>query len=200
MVRRLTAGLSGDAIDYGAGWGDIAYQLAGQFTSMRGFDVSPARVAFARTQFAPIPFDQCDPDGLPQAADASADVVLSIVVLPFVPDVAGYLAECARVLRPGGTLVVAIPNPHSNKQLLYGWFGKVYREDRRIGSEADFMARLAGHGFVVDRRDGFYDPPFDRLRNLGDVALALLNVVGHLLGRSGRVSYVGYRGHRTATP
>ncbi len=193
MVQRLVAGLGGDAVDYGAGWGDIAWRVAPQFRTMRGFDVSPARVAFAAREYAPIPFAVCDTSGLPTVSDASVDVVLSIVVLPFVDDPERYIAECGRILRSGGHLIVALPNPHSNKPLLYGWFGRIYQENRRIGSEQDFRATLARHHLAVECRDGFYDPPFDRLRNAGDVALALLNLIGHLLRRQSRVSYVGFR-------
>lgn len=46
-------------------------------------------------------------DGRLPLPDASADLVLSTQVLEHVDDPALYLAECARVLRPGGTLVVS---------------------------------------------------------------------------------------------
>jgi SAM-dependent methyltransferase len=46
------------------------------------------------------------PDGSVPLADGSADVVLSTQVLEHVADPAAYLAECARLLRPGGSLVL----------------------------------------------------------------------------------------------
>lgn len=45
-------------------------------------------------------------DGTLPLDDASVDVVLSTQVLEHVADPALYLAECARVLRPGGSLVL----------------------------------------------------------------------------------------------
>jgi SAM-dependent methyltransferase len=46
------------------------------------------------------------PDGTVPLPDGSADLVLSTQVLEHVADPAGYLAECARLLRPGGQLVL----------------------------------------------------------------------------------------------
>jgi SAM-dependent methyltransferase len=47
------------------------------------------------------------PDGTLPVDDASADVVLSTQVLEHVVDPAVYLAECHRVLRPGGQLLLS---------------------------------------------------------------------------------------------
>ena len=44
------------------------------------------------------------------AADASIDVVVSMQVLEHLWDQPRFLAECARVLRPGGRLVLSTPN------------------------------------------------------------------------------------------
>lgn len=44
-------------------------------------------------------------------ADASFDVVSAFDLLEHVPDPAAVVAECARVLRPGGLLVAATPDP-----------------------------------------------------------------------------------------
>jgi SAM-dependent methyltransferase len=46
-------------------------------------------------------------DGTVPVADASVDAVLSTQVLEHVADPALYLAECARVLRPGGRLLLS---------------------------------------------------------------------------------------------
>lgn len=46
-------------------------------------------------------------DGTVPVADASVDVVLSTQVLEHVADPALYLAECARVLRPGGRMLLS---------------------------------------------------------------------------------------------
>lgn len=59
------------------------------------------------------------PDGSVPEPDHSFDLVLSTQVLEHVSDPAGYLLECFRVLRPGGSLVLTThglmywhPDPH----------------------------------------------------------------------------------------
>lgn len=47
------------------------------------------------------------PDGAGSTEDASADIVVSTQVLEHVDDPAKYLAECRRMLRPGGLLVLS---------------------------------------------------------------------------------------------
>jgi SAM-dependent methyltransferase len=48
-------------------------------------------------------------DALP-IPDASADVVVTMQVVEHLWDLPGFLRECRRVLRPGGTLLAATPN------------------------------------------------------------------------------------------
>lgn len=185
--------MHGDALDYGCGWGDICHLLAPRFRSIVGIDVSADRVDFASAEYAPLPFEQCPAEGL-RFADASFDAVLSIVVLPFVPDGDRYLGECRRVLRPGGQLLLVVPNPDANIQLLYRLARRTPpRRSRNIESLPGLEAQLAGLGFAVEARDAFYDPPFDRLTNPAEVVIAAMNTVGHLVRHHRRASYVGYR-------
>ncbi|MES2124539.1 MAG: class I SAM-dependent methyltransferase [Gemmatimonadota bacterium] len=202
-VLSLAEGLHGRALDYGAGWGDLTARLAPQFDPITGVDVSPERVAFAAGEFAPTPFRVCPAEGL-EDADGSFDVVFSTVVLHFVPSPERYLAECRRVLRPDGALVVMIQNPDSM------WM--VARRLRRVrparrgwdtgaiktwgGSLAEFRSWLAAQGFQIEREAGFYDPPLDRLGGPGDLALSAMNTVGHLLSIAEHWSYAGFRCRR----
>src|SRR6516225_1860816 len=63
-VLRLLQGVSGKVLDFGCGYGDLAYAIA-QTHSVEGVDVDPDRVAFAAHEYAPIPFSRCDPAKLP---------------------------------------------------------------------------------------------------------------------------------------
>lgn len=192
MVDRLTTGLGGDLLDYGAGWGDICHRVAPRFGQVLGVDVSAERVAFASGQYPELAFRTCPPDHL-DCEDASFDVVLSIVVLNFTPDPLAYLRECARVLRPGGHLVLAFPNGQGYMAMLYRAVGRTWNAHHRMPDTAALETALAEMGFVVERRDGFFDPPFDRLRNAAEVALAACNLFGHLAGARDRASYLGSR-------
>jgi trans-aconitate methyltransferase len=192
-VMGLAAGLTGDALDYGCGWGDLTARLAPQFTSIRGVDVDAARVAFARTEYAPIPFTTCGTDGV-ALPSASLDVVFSTVVLHFVPEADRYLAECRRLLRPGGHLVITIPSPDSMWMTARRLLGRATDPTGWGGDTlAEFPPLLARHGLHVEARGGFYDPPFDHVRTPGDAVLSVMNLGGHLLGLEAHVSYATFR-------
>lgn len=202
-VLSLAEGLGGRALDYGAGWGDLTARLAPQFSRITGVDVSPERVAYAASEFAPIPFRVCPEEGLDEA-DGSFDVVCSTVVLHFVPSPERYLAECRRVLRPDGHLVVMIQNPDSMWMVAqrlrrgaptrHGW------DDGTIktwtGSLEAFRVWLTERGFQIECEAGFYDPPLDRIRRPSEVVLSAMNAVGHLFSIPEHWSYAGFRCRR----
>lgn len=192
-VLSLSAGLTGRALDYGAGWGDLTARLAGQFDAMEGVDVEVDRVAFATMQYAPIVFRPCAAEGL-DYPNASFDVVYSTVVLHFVPSPEGHLSECLRVLRPDGRLVVMIQNPESMYMVARRWRKDVNDRQRWGGKTLrEFTAWLEQHGLEIEARAGFYDPPFDKLANLGDYLLGAMNGIGHLFSIPNHWSYVGFR-------
>lgn len=195
-VLAMARGLEGAALDYGCGWGDLTARLAPQFRSMLGVDPEANRIDFARQEYPEVAFATCAPDRV-ACADASMDVVFSTVVLHFVPSVDGHLAECARVLRPGGHLVITIQNPESFWMRLRRATGKPGEGPGWGGrSRADLRRRLAEHGFAVEAEDGFYDPVRNRLRTPGDLIIGTLNGLGHLFRVRGAWSYLAVRARR----
>jgi SAM-dependent methyltransferase len=195
-VLDLARGLGGRALDYGCGWGDITARLASQFDEIIGIDPEAARVEFARREYAPLQFSVCPDEGT-GFPDQSFDAVFSIVVLPFVPSVGEYLAECRRLLRPEGTLVIMLPNPESLRMLIRRWRGRPV-QGRHWGGEtrAGIRAFLSTNGYRVEQEGGFYDPAFDRVKNVGDIVLSLMSFVAEGLKMRGRWSYVGFRCRR----
>lgn len=176
----------GRVLDYGFGWGDIAWQASRTHPDIHAVDVEQRRVDFARSQYAPLPFDVCRPDGL-DFPDASFDIVLSIVVLPFVPDDDAYLAEIRRVLRPGGRLVIATKTSQFLPRVWKRLSGQRARDRQaapgiRHHDAADAAALLERHGFRILSRGAFYDPPFEARKNLGDVLNGLCEVAGSAMG------------------
>lgn len=69
---------------------------------------------------------ELNPDGTVPAADDSFALVLSTQVLEHVDDPTGYLAECRRVLEPGGTLLLTthgIMYYHPDPRDYWRWTG-----------------------------------------------------------------------------
>ena len=94
-------------LDLGAGTGDLSAEFRRQGAArVTGLDVSAAMLARAEQKFGADGIDWLQGDALHLPFDdASFDVVASAFVLRNLPDLAGSLAEMARVLKPGGRLV-----------------------------------------------------------------------------------------------
>ena len=92
----------------GVAWAE-RYGLA----QLLGVDVAEPYIAaaneFAASRNVPAQFQLARGELLP-FDDASLDAVLSFDVMEHVQDVPGTLAECRRVLRPGGQLFVVFPS------------------------------------------------------------------------------------------
>lgn len=176
----------GRVLDYGFGWGDIAWQAARTHPDIHAVDVERRRVDFARSEYAPLPFDLCRPEGL-DFPDASFDIVLSIVVLPFVPDDDAHIAEIRRVLRPGGKLIVATKTTSYLSRLWTRLIGQRGRGRGRapglhLHDAKAAAALLERHSFRILSRRAFYDPPFEERKNLADVLNGVCEAVGKTLG------------------
>ena len=71
-----------------------------------GADLSLEALRYARRH--PAPYVAADAVRLPFGR--SFDAVVSFETIEHLPDAARFVAECARVLKPGGTLLVSTPN------------------------------------------------------------------------------------------
>jgi ubiquinone/menaquinone biosynthesis C-methylase UbiE len=121
----ILAGLEGEAlnllIDLGTGTGRMLELLAPRYRRGLGIDRSPAMLAYARAkleraQLQHAQVRQGDIYDLP-LADAVADAVVMHQVMHFLGDPAQALREAARVLRPGGRLLIVDFAPHELEYL-----------------------------------------------------------------------------------
>ena len=96
---------AGDAIDAMCGTGRYAGHLAARGHRVRGFDTSPGMLDVARTKLPDVLFALADVACLP-VPDTSADVVVNALAINHVDDLGAAFAESARVLRPGGHLLL----------------------------------------------------------------------------------------------
>jgi SAM-dependent methyltransferase len=100
-------------LDVGCGDGTLARQVADRYAAITATDVSPAVLADARALAAGLPhisFAALDANAPLPYPDAAFDTVVSLSTLQYLFDPERFLAEARRVLAPGGTLVVEVPN------------------------------------------------------------------------------------------
>jgi len=111
VVHRMLAGLPvGRALDAACGTGRHAGHLAALGFETVGVDAAPGMLEVAREAFPEVDFREGRLEALP-VDDASCDVVTSALAVCHAADLEAVFTEFARVLRPGGTLVVSDPHP-----------------------------------------------------------------------------------------
>lgn len=116
-VARLIRGEKGRALEIGCNTGGLTAALAGQFDHIAGIDISNTAVEAARRRAAANPelgkkleFQVASADQPLPFADKSFDVVLGIAVLEHLVFIYEALDEWHRVCKPGGCLVLCVPN------------------------------------------------------------------------------------------
>jgi len=107
FVRRILDGLPvGTALDAACGTGRHTGYLHQLGHHVIGVDASQEMLAQARKRLPDVDFHEADLHRLP-VPDNAVDTVVCALALTHVPDLASVLAEFARVLRPGGHLVIS---------------------------------------------------------------------------------------------
>ena len=148
LAGLLPRGGLGRLLDIGTCTGRLLELLAPRIAAGLGVDASRAMLALARARLARAGLSHCtvrlaDMYRLP-LADASFDAVVMQMVLHHAETPAAALAEVARVLRPGGLLIVVDLAPHANadclQRLAHRWPGFADGEMRRLLTGAGLTA------------------------------------------------------------
>ena len=168
-VRRLDLPPGSMVLDLACGTGDLCRDLASTGHRPVGMDLSWVMLGSARTD---APLVHADALRLP-AADGSADGVTCGFALRNFTSLEPFLAELARVLRPGGRIALLEVDRPRNPVLRIGhgvYFGRVvplvggllsnrdaYRYLPRsvayLPAEADLLATIAAAGFTDVAKD-----------------------------------------------
>lgn len=144
MLERLEGRGFEMALDVGCGEGRFCRMLRTRGIRATGIDPTDALLAHARG---------LDPGGDYRAGRAEAlefpdgafDLVVSYLTLIDIPDIAKAIAEMARVLRPGGTLLIANLTSFNTASIDAGWKheengGRVFRIDHYMEERASWVA------------------------------------------------------------
>lgn len=109
------------ALDFGCGLGRLTSALAGYFDEVVGIDIAETMVADARRLHANLKncrFHLNLRSDLAQFPDNHFDFVLAWIVLQHMPPalMERYIADCIRLLAPGGVLVFQVPAEAENPE------------------------------------------------------------------------------------
>ena len=154
-------------LDAGCGDAVLAVALAQRGAAVTGVDADPRMLAAgrARALASDVTVDRFQGDirALP-FADGGFDVVLVATVLCFVDDAPRAVEEMARVLRPGGRLVIGELGRWSlwaAKRRVSGWLGSRAWRSARFRTARGLKRIVTNAGIeVTGVRGAVYYPPF----------------------------------------
>lgn len=137
----------GRLLDVGCGNGEFLGQARAMGWRATGVDFDPAAIAACRAQGFEV--REGGLEVLDDEPSGSFDVVTLSHCIEHLPDPAGALGRAARLLRPGGTIWIATPNPQGPGLRLFGraWRGLEPSRHLCVPSAAQLARLLAAAGF-----------------------------------------------------
>jgi 2-polyprenyl-3-methyl-5-hydroxy-6-metoxy-1,4-benzoquinol methylase len=154
-----------EILDLACGTGRLD-ALAAMADTIEGIDISDTAIEMARKRHEGDPrmrFTQMDAHAL-DYPDAQFDLVLFIDAIEHVLRARDVLAEAARVLKPGGRLVVTVANRDSVNQFIncklgFGEFETNYQHVREF-SYSETLEMVEGLGFQLVQAGGLFLYPY----------------------------------------
>ena len=150
-------------LDLGCGEGGYSRALAARGADVVGVDSSPRLIEIAQERGGDIRYICTNAKSLDGIEGDAFDVVLAAMSLMDVEDYEGSIGEIARVLRPGGRLVMSILHPCFSAPIS-GWH-EHFMVDR-------YFDRVAWEDFITPK---FSKPVLRRHRPLEDIMRPLLD-------------------------
>ncbi|WP_305783103.1 class I SAM-dependent methyltransferase [Symbioplanes lichenis] len=165
------AGLGPEIVDVGSGTGRLIPYLKGLGLSPRGVDLAPEMVRVARRDHPGVDFRVGDLRALPFGDAELAGAVCWYSLIFLAPeDRPRAFAELARVVKPGGHVVIAAQDGDGSRQRRGKATGLGIEFDAYWMSADELAERLTTAGFVPVFRGS--RPPLDIERVPGNYVLA----------------------------
>jgi SAM-dependent methyltransferase len=120
MLARVSETAPKTALDVGCGEGRFCRLLTARGIAATGVDPTIALIALARAADPAGRYAEARAEALP-FADAAFDLVVSYLSLIDIPDFERGISEMARVLKPGGALLIANLNSFNTAGAEQGW-------------------------------------------------------------------------------
>lgn len=156
VYRRLSGLCAGrEVLEAGCGEGYGADLIAEVARRVVAVDYDAATVAHVRTRYPRVQVVAGNLAALP-LPDASVDVVVNFQVIEHLWDQPQFVAECARVLRPGGLLLMSTPNRITFSP---GLDTPVNPFHTRELNAVELAELLTDGGFEIDRMYGVFHGP-----------------------------------------
>lgn len=182
-VTQLTSQGQGSLLDIGAGTGHFAHfmkEKGWQVTALEP-DENARKIALQKLNL------QVDPlDTLAQLPSQTYDLITLWHVLEHVYNLDAYLKRFRDLLKPGGTLLIAVPNHTSRDATHYGLHWAAYDVPRHLWhfSPESMDKLMSGHGFALQKKipmhlDAFY------------VSMLSEKYLGHKIGTTLRGGWSG---------
>lgn len=144
----------GTVLDVGCGRGTLLLELQRRGWQVLGMDWNADNAAAVSMDLGVSVVG--GPRALSSLPSASQDVVSLFHVLEHEDDPRALLAELHRLIKPGGRLLVAVPNANSAARSLFGrcWAGYDFPRHRQVFTPTSLRDALTRGGFQIDRLTG----------------------------------------------
>ena len=155
LALKLRPHVGDEVLEIGAGIGNLTARLMSRRTLYIAAEKDPLHLHALRNRFLRTPnvaVQRIDPEvpGDLAGLENCFDTVLCLNVLEHLDDAGQLLESLAATIRPGGSLVVLVPNVPG----IYGSLDRKMGHKRRY-SQATIGELLATHGFAVETVESF---------------------------------------------
>jgi len=135
LLRLLNIQGGETVLDLGCGPGFFSNEFFKKGAKVIGVDVSPELIEIARKNSPKeIVYKVASADRVTGILDGSADKITIVLAIQNIENAAGVFHECARILKPGGSLLMVVNHPAFRipKESEWGWDLQKKIQYRRI--------------------------------------------------------------------